>query len=440
MTPPKHIWSGNWRDESDAEAEERRRRAGAHPQGHAPTEEPPTVAAPPVAPPPAQTAVQPQPAPPSPPPPAGVRTAAASTPPPSPRGRGLGVLTAVLIALLAGGLGAGATLLLADGDDESETGTAARTETSLPSASGKNVKPKSGQSVANAVFESAGPAVVSVRTGSGSGTGFLVDSRGTIVTNEHVIEGGGSSVQVKFGTQGESLTGRIRGKDASIDLAVISIPAGDIPSGVKPLEFADSDAVEVGDDVIAIGNPFGLDRTLTSGVVSSLGRTIEAPNGFQIDGVIQTDAAINPGNSGGPLLDSGSNVIGVNSQIATGSQYSQGNVGIGFAVPSNVARRAVPQLRLGKAPEHAWLGVQSTVDSRGRVRIAAVSATGPASRAGLSNGDVVIAIDGRELRSPTDLPAIINQRSPGQQITLTIERDGVKKRESVTLGVRPTNP
>jgi putative serine protease PepD len=194
--------------------------------------------------------------------------------------------------------------------------------------------------------------------------------------------------------------------------------------------------------VIAIGNPYGLDRTLTTGVVSSLGRNITAPNSFQIDGVIQTDAAINPGNSGGPLLDADGNVIGVNSQIATGSQYSQGNVGIGFAVPSNSARTVVPQLRAGKTVQHAWLGVETSAPRSGQagVLVGGLPTGSPAARDGLRIGDVVTEIDGQKLKSPTDLPAIINGREPRTTVTLTVLRDNERKKVRVTLGVRPKNP
>src|SRR5205814_257995 len=157
-----------------------------------------------------------------------------------------------------------------------------------------------------------------------------------------------SRVLVRFGQEQTSLDGKVIGSDPSSDLAVVSIGANSVPKAVKPLQFADSRAVQVGDTAIAIGNPFGLDRTATEGIVSGLGRRIQAPNGFEIDQAIQTDAPINPGNSGGPLLDDSGRVIGVNSQIETGGGTSGGNVGIGFAVPSNTVRSVVPILEKGK--------------------------------------------------------------------------------------------
>ncbi len=313
----------------------------------------------------------------------------------------------------------------------------------LPSSSSAVAKPKKGQTIANVVYEAAGPAVVSIRTQTGSGTGFLIDNEGTVVTNEHVIEeAGGTTVQVRFGTEGDVLRGRVRGADPSTDLAVIVIPPADIPKGVKPLKFANSDDVRVGDQVMAIGTPFGYDHTLTTGVVSSLDRRITAPNSYQIDGVIQTDAAINPGNSGGPLLDAAGNVVGVNSQIATGSQYSQGNVGIGFAVPSNSARVVVPQLRAGKTVEHAWLGVVTGPPESGSagVQITSLTPGGPAAKDGLRVDDIVTAIDGQTLKSPTDLPEIINARQPRTAITLSVLRDDKRTSVKITLGVRPKNP
>ena len=214
-------------------------------------------------------------------------------------------------------------------------------------------------------------------------------------------------MQVKFGTDGRTIRGDVKGVDASSDLAVVHIDPSAVPAGVKPLQFADSTGVSVGDVAIAIGNPFGLDRTVTEGIVSSLGRTLTAPNGFQIDGVIQTDAAINPGNSGGPLLDDGGKVIGVNSQIATNG-LSAGNVGIGFAVPSNTVRQVLPGLKLGKTVSHAWLGVRIGTPSSpspstpSGAEIGSVTTGGPADDAGLQAGDIVTDIDGQRIDDATD--------------------------------------
>jgi putative serine protease PepD len=174
-----------------------------------------------------------------------------------------------------------------------------------------------------------------VRTPTGSGTGFLVNSSGTIVTNAHVV-GDNKQVQVRFNDKGALHDAQVLSVDASTDLAAVKVDAG-AAQGVRPLQLADSDKVQVGDSAIAIGYPLGLDRTATAGIISGLERQIQAPNGFSIDKVIQTDAPINPGNSGGPLLNARGEVIGINSQIATAG--SRGSVGIGFAVPINTAKR-----------------------------------------------------------------------------------------------------
>jgi putative serine protease PepD len=231
---------------------------------------------------------------------------------------------------------------------------------------------------------------------------------------------------VRFGTDGRNIPGQVRGTDPSSDLAVVHIDPGTIPADAQPLKFADSDGVRVGDVAIAIGNPFGLDRTATEGIVSSLGRTIEAPNHFQIDDVIQTDAAINPGNSGGPLLDDGGLVIGVTSQIATSSGVG-GNVGIGFAVPSNTVRQVLPALAAGKTVKHAWLGIQTgsaSASGSGGAQVSSVATGGPADDAGLRPGDVITSIDGRPIDDPTELSTVLNGKAPGDTISLTVQRGG----------------
>ena len=193
---------------------------------------------------------------------------------------------AAILLIAAGALGG----VLAFGGGDTEP---------LPAASDPAVKASQGQTRAGAVYASASPAVVSIRAGSATGTGFLIDRDGRIVTNAHVVQGN-DRVEVRFGADGDSIEGEVRGTDPSSDLAVVEIDPGEVPAGVRPLRLADSRDVQVGDVAIAIGNPFGLDRTATEGIVSGVGREIQAPNGFSIDSVIQTDAPINPGNSGGP--------------------------------------------------------------------------------------------------------------------------------------------
>jgi putative serine protease PepD len=307
----------------------------------------------------------------------------------------------------------------------------------LPAVASNPVPGKDAASIAGSVYATASPAVVSVKTNEGSGTGFLISRDGKLVTNAHVV-GSSSRVIVRFGSRGSSLDAAVIGTDASDDLAVLSIDAGAIPKAVKPLQFADSRTVRIGDPAIAIGNPFGLDRTATQGIVSAVGRHIEAPNGFEIDSVIQTDAPINPGNSGGPLLDSSAHVIGVNSQIATGGG-GNGNVGIGFAIPSNTVRQVVPQLEQRKVVRHAYLGLSSSVSPNGAdgALVRDLVAGGPADKGGIQVGDLVTEVDGRHVFDPSDISAAIAQRNPGDTVGVTVQRAGAPIHLNVKLGQRP---
>ena len=213
------------------------------------------------------------------------------------------------------------------------------------------------------VYDAAAPGVVSVQSGPASGTGFVVNRDGTLITNAHVV-GGADTAQVSFGDSGRMIDAEVLGTDVSSDLAVLRVDPGSVDQ-LRPLTLANSDRVRVGDAVVAVGNPFGLDRTATAGIVSAVGREIRAPDGFQIDHVIQTDAPINPGNSGGPLLDARGRVIGVNTQIATGGT-SSGNVGIGFAVPSNTVRAGAAAARSRRADRAAVPGRDELAASPGR--------------------------------------------------------------------------
>jgi putative serine protease PepD len=405
---PKHVWSGDWRAESEAEAEARRRAE-------------------------AQRAARDAQAPPGDPDRAAPGSGTGGTG--ARRNRLLAVGAATVVAAGAGAFGAVALLDHGSGSSNGDTARPA----ALPAVSSKPLVTKRGQTRAGQIYAAASPAVVSIRTGSGTGTGFLVDSDGTLVTNDHVVENN-RNVAVKFGTDGRTISGTVRGVDPSSDLAVVHINPDDAPANAKPLQFADSRGVNVGDNVIAIGNPFGLDRTVTAGIVSSLGRTLTAPNHYQIDGVIQTDAAINPGNSGGPLLDDGGKVIGVNSQIATNG-VSNGNVGIGFAVPSNTVRQVVPGLKQGKTVSHAWLGVEigqdPTSQSGTGAAITSVVTGGPADDAGLRTGDVVTKIDGQPVTDPSELSSAVNAKAVGDHIKLTVRRNGHEQDIDVALAARP---
>jgi S1-C subfamily serine protease len=295
--------------------------------------------------------------------------------------------------------------------------------------------------------------------GQATGSGFLVDPSGDILTNAHVIDGA-ASVSVQF-EDGVTRAARVVGKDTSTDLALLKVDLNGL--NVKPLELADSRTVQVGDPVIAIGNPFGLDRTLTTGVVSALQREISAPNGFAIQNVIQTDAAINPGNSGGPLLDAAGRVIGINSQIATGGG-GQGNVGIGFAVPIDTAKQVIPQLEKNGRVERGYLGVE-TIDIDASLRGLDLKATSgalvqsvvrgsPADRAGLRGGsspvqvggqqvllggDAIQAVDGTPIRSGEDLRQVIASKKPGDKVTIRFLRDGREQTVTVTLDSQPAS-
>jgi putative serine protease PepD len=298
--------------------------------------------------------------------------------------------------------------------------------------------PGAGSSSANVrgVYAGAAKSVVSIRarmsSGTATGTGFLIDGRDTVVTNAHVV-GGADTVQVQFGDGGRIITGDVLGKDTSTDLAVVHIN----PSShtANPLPLADSSDVRVGDAVIAIGNPFGLNRTATAGIVSATDRHISAPNGFDIDNVIQTDAAVNPGNSGGPLLDARGRVIGINSQIATAAG-SNGSVGIAFAVPVNTVRRVVPQLQQGKTIRRAFLGVTTTQGTQG-AKVVEVTPSGPADTAGVHTGDVIVGINGKDVRASSDVGTIIEGLQPGDDAQVVVERNGSRQTIDVRLGTRP---
>ncbi|HZN89973.1 MAG TPA: trypsin-like peptidase domain-containing protein [Thermoleophilaceae bacterium] len=292
--------------------------------------------------------------------------------------------------------------------------------------------------------------------GTATGSGFVVDREGTILTNAHVVEGA-DSVSVNFEEGGEEIDAEVKGVDPSSDLAVLKVDPADVDH-LNPIPLGDSSKVEVGDPVVAIGNPFGYSRTVTTGIVSGLQREIQAPNGFQIPNVIQTDASINPGNSGGPLLDSRGRVIGMNSQIATGG--GQGSVGIGFAVPVNTAKQLLPQLKKGGEIKRAYLGIQMS-DVTAEVAkeldlpvdagalIAEVTDGGPADDAGLEGsdgtsdqgapqgGDVLVEVDGDTINSSDDVAAAIADNSPGDEIEVVYYRDGDRETAKVELGERP---
>ncbi len=315
----------------------------------------------------------------------------------------------VFAALLGGGAAVGIGAALDAGDD---TQTVVSTVTSSPPAASFDAASETGAKAVQQIYEEAGPGVVQVTTNgvdagspffgpqstSSLGSGFVVDRDGYIVTNYHVIEGG-QEIEVNFSGD-DRVPAKVVGSDPSTDLAVLKIDAQ--ARALTPLPLGNSDAVHVGDAVVAIGNPFGLERSVTAGIVSALQRDITAPNGYTIDKVIQTDAPINQGNSGGPLLNARGEVIGVNSQIES---ETGGNVGIGFAVPVNTVRQVVSEIKQHGKVEHAYLGVHMqeiteelvetinlSVDEG--VLVAAVVEGSPAEEAGLEGGDQQVIVGG----------------------------------------------
>ena len=322
------------------------------------------------------------------------------------------------------------------------------------------------------VYTRDGPGVVSVDVaatsdvGPGGGSGFVVDEAGHIVTNQHVVEDA-EDISVRF-AGGERREARVIGEDPSTDLAVIQVEAPE--EMLRPLTLGDSDSVEVGEPVIAIGNPLNVGISVTTGIVSGLGRPIEAPNDYTIDDAVQTDAAINPGNSGGPLLDASGTVIGVNAQIAS---QSGGFEGVGFAVPINTVKGVVGELITEGEVVHGFIGVgmfQFGVDelaaygglSKEELRerhglpangaiVSEVTTGGPADKAGIRGGeseeigglpvprgDVITEIEGERIGSSDDVIEVVNASEPGDRLTLTVVTPGEEARSvEVTVGTRP---
>ncbi|HEX2906825.1 MAG TPA: trypsin-like peptidase domain-containing protein [Phototrophicaceae bacterium] len=298
--------------------------------------------------------------------------------------------------------------------------------------------------------------------GFGTGSGFVIDSDGHIVTNNHVVEGA-TAIQVTF-YDGRIATAELVGRDPDSDLAVIKVDPADVGAELVPVQFADSNEAFVGQQVMAIGSPFGEDFTLTTGIVSATNRTIEGVSGFRIPSVIQTDAAINPGNSGGPLLNWGGQVIGVNSAILSGSRSASG---VGFAIPANAVRQIVPYLIRDGKYTHTYLGISggalqpeqrqmmAVPDDVNGVIVGSVVPDGPAEAAGLRGsdteintpfgpqpvgGDVITAIDGQPVSQVAELTAYLETNTqPGDVVSLTLWRDGQTQDVSVTLQARPSS-
>jgi putative serine protease PepD len=267
------------------------------------------------------------------------------------------------------------------------------------------------------------------------GTGFVYDKSGNIVTAAHVVSGA-TKITVRF-SDGATAKATLVGADPSSDTAVIHVAVA--AGHLKPLALADSSAVEPGEGVVAIGSPFGYAESISAGIVSAVGRDIQAPNGYAIPNAIQTDAAINHGNSGGPLIDGSGNVIGINVQIATDDQSSASiNAGVGFAVPSNSIKSVADDLIAGRAVKHAYLGVLVGDPASGSgARVDTVRAGSPAADAGLKSGDVITAIDGVAVTSANQLTGLVGEHKPGDKLRLTVERKGSTLELEATLATRP---
>jgi S1-C subfamily serine protease len=379
------------------------------------------------------------------------------------------------VSALLGGVLAAAAFLVAIGagwigDDD----PAAEPQlTSLPAADAGS----SDRTAVNRIYEQTSPGVVYIEAdgvsdgqqqldpfgappqeGTATGSGFVIDEEGHVLTNAHVVDGA-DEVRVSIGEDGDPVPADVIGADPSTDLALLDVQAD--ASELQPLTFGDAEDLEVGDPVVAIGNPLGLDHTATAGIVSALGRTIDSPNGFSITNAIQTDAPINPGNSGGPLFDAQGEVVGINSQIATAG--GQGNIGIGFAVPVETAREVVDDLLDDGEVSQAFLGLTGAditpqadevldLPTDEGVLVQDVVPNGPADEAGIEagtaeaqigpgalriGGDIITAVAGEPVDSMEDVIAAVDEREPGDELEVTVLRDGDEEDVTVELADRP---
>jgi S1-C subfamily serine protease len=371
-----------------------------------------------------------------------------------------------LLPIIGGAVAGGAiALAVANGS----TATHSVTTTTVVQSAGSPALPTSfnngkAQTI-NQIYKSVGPGVVDIKTSSsqntggifgfgqqqqtqGEGAGVVFDKKGDILTDEHVVSGA-SKLSVTF-SDGSTAPATIVGSDTGADLAVIrvhNVPA----SKLHPLPFGDSSAAQVGDSVIAIGSPFGQPNTVTAGIVSAVGRTIQAPNQFTIPNAIQTDAPINPGNSGGPLISAAGQVIGLNDQIETNNTNGQGegsSSGIGFATPSNSDVRFAKEIIATGGAHNAYVGVSLDPSVTGGAAVAKTASTngappiapgGPAAKAGLQAGDLITAVNGTHIASLNQFVGAIANYAPGNTVTLTVNRGGSSKTIKLTLGSQPAS-
>ncbi len=368
----------------------------------------------------------------------------------------------VIGGAVAGGIIA---VLVASGSSTSRSVTTTVTTQVRQAALPASLSKSSGQSV-NQIYKSASPGVVDILVISqspnptaqllggggtqkslGEGAGVVYNREGYILTDQHVVSRA-ISVKVNF-QDGKSYPAKVIGTDPSTDIGVIKVSAPS--SELHPIAFADSSQAAVGDPVVAIGSPFSLPETTTTGIVSQTGRPITAPNRFTITNAIQTDAAINPGNSGGPLLDAAGHVLGLNDQIETNNTTVSGqgsSSGVGFAIPSNTVRRIAAKLIAVGSVKHAYVGVCLSSASVGGASISELGGQGgcpgssdnPASRAGLKLGDLVTAMNGKTVISTEAFIAMVDNYAPGQTVTMTVRRGGQTKQITVRLGTRSQTP
>ena len=365
------------------------------------------------------------------------------------RGRNLTLLLA-LTAALGGAAGAGVVAIAGGGN------TTTTTTISEPITRAASNTSSSGGLDASALYASAAPGVVDITSrgvsdgsqsdspfgapqsqdATATGTGFVVDGKGNIVTAAHVVNGA-SSITVTF-QDGTTRKATLLGQDNATDVAVLKVD----PSGLTlhPLPLGSSANLQVGDAVAAIGDPFTYDRSMSTGIVSGLDRTISAPNGFTVAHAIQTDAALNPGNSGGPVFDASGQVIGIVDQIATNGASNATSSGVGFAVPIDLIRSELANLEAGKPVSHAYLGVStgSVGTTATGALIQSVAQGGPADDAGLRAGDVVTAIGTTTVKGSNDLVAAIATHKPDDKVQVTVRRGSQTLKETVTLGTQPT--
>ena len=345
------------------------------------------------------------------------------------------------VSFLAGAVTVGAVVAaLAVGgliDDDAPSSSTSAAAPSPPTANNNSSDDDKGSAPADIseLYKRVSPGVVFIQAGqTGTGSGFVLDDEGHIVTNDHVVEGS-NQFQVVIGGNPDPIPARLMGQDPSSDLAVLKVDPGAVKGGLKPLELGDSTALEPGDQAIAIGSPFGLEGTVTTGIISSLGRTIDSPNCYPIADAVQTDAAINPGNSGGPLLDGNGRVIGVNSQIRSGSGS---NSGVGFAVPVSTVKFVAPLIKDGGKVERAYLGVRNgTPPDRSGALVDSVVANGPAAQGGLQPGDKITKIDNKDIKSSEDVSSAVTARKPGEQAKVVVVRGGQERTLTIQLGTRP---